>query len=57
MDSETEGIKSAVTLLPGIANICPVHVNVYVYIHTKKNVYKTLENPLKSIGLQKSQQQ
>lgn len=40
MDAETEGIKSAVTLLPGIANICPLHVNVYVYIHTKKMFIK-----------------
>lgn len=57
VEAETEGIKPVVTLLPCIANVCPVHINVYVYIHTKIDIYKTSEQPLKSTGLRKSQQQ
>jgi len=44
----TEEMKTVVTLLP---YICPVHINVYIYIHTNTDIYKTSEQTLKSTGL------
>lgn len=41
VEAETEGIKPVVTLLPCTANICYVHISVYIHIHTKIDIYKT----------------
>ena len=47
----TEAIKTVVTPLPYIVYIYPLHTNVYLYIQTNIDIYKTPEQPLKSIDL------